>query len=66
MDLVVNGGPYRYNGEATIADLLLECQAEAGRTAVMVNGDVVRKSSFDTVSLSDGDHVELIVIAAGG
>jgi thiamine biosynthesis protein ThiS len=32
----------------------------------MVNGDVVRKSSFDSVRLSDGDHVELIVIAAGG
>jgi len=66
MDLVVNGEAYRHNGEATIAGLLRECRAEAGRTAVMVNGDVVRKDSFDSVSLSDGDHVELIVIAAGG
>ena len=66
MDLVVNGEPYLYNGQATITDLLRECRAEAGRTAVMVNGDVVRKSSFDTVRLSDGDRVELIVIAAGG
>ena len=66
MDLVVNGEAYRHNGEATIADLLLECQAEAGRTAVMVNGDVMRKGTFDAVMLSDGDHVELIVIAAGG
>jgi thiamine biosynthesis protein ThiS len=32
----------------------------------MVNGDVVRKGSFDSVSLSDGDRVELIVIASGG
>jgi thiamine biosynthesis protein ThiS len=32
----------------------------------MVNGDVLRKGSFETVRLSDGDHVELIVIAAGG
>ena len=66
MDLVVNGEAYRHNGRATIADLLLECGAEAGRTAVMVNGDIVRKSGFDTVRLSDGDRVELIVIAAGG
>lgn len=66
MDLVVNGESYRQNGQATIADLLRECPAEAGRTAVMVNGDVVRKSSFDAVRLSDGDRVELIVIAAGG
>jgi thiamine biosynthesis protein ThiS len=66
MDLVVNGEAYRHNEEATIADLLRECRAEAGRTAVMVNGDIVRKSNFETVRLSDGDHVELIVIAAGG
>ena len=66
MDLVVNGEAYRHNGQATIADLLRECQAEAGRTAVMLNGDIVRRSSFDTVRLSDGDHVELITITAGG
>ena len=66
MDLVVNGEAYRHNGQATIADLLRECRAEAGRTAVMVNGDVVRKSRCDAVSLSDGDRGELIVIAAGG
>jgi thiamine biosynthesis protein ThiS len=66
MDLVVNGEAYRHNGQATIADLLRECQAEAGRTAVVVNGDIVRRSSFDIVRLSDGDHVELITITAGG
>jgi len=66
MDLVLNGEAYRHTGQATIADLLRECQAEAGRTAVMVNGDIVRKSEFDTVRLSDGDHVELIMITAGG
>ena len=66
MDLVVNGEAYRHNGQATIADLLRECQAEAGPTAVMVNGDIVRRSSFDIVRLSDGDCVELITITAGG
>lgn len=66
MNLVVNGEAYRHNGQATIAALLRECQAEAGRTAVMVNGDIVRQRDFDTVTLSDGDRVELIMIAAGG
>jgi thiamine biosynthesis protein ThiS len=32
----------------------------------MVNGGIVRKSEFDAVRLSDGDRVELIVMAAGG
>jgi hypothetical protein len=29
-------------------------------------GDIMRKSSLDSVSLSEGDRVEPIVIAAGG
>ena len=32
----------------------------------MVNGDIVRKRDFDTVRLAEGDHVELIMITAGG
>ena len=66
MDLVLNGEAYRHTGQATIAELLRECQAEPRRTAVMVNGDIVPKSSFDIVRLSDGDRVELIMITAGG
>jgi thiamine biosynthesis protein ThiS len=66
MDLVLNGEAYRHTGQATIAELLRECQAEPRRTAVMVNGDIVRKGDFDTVRLSDGDRVELIMITAGG
>jgi thiamine biosynthesis protein ThiS len=66
MDLVLNGEAYRHTGQATIAELLRECQAEPRRTAVMVNGDIVRKRDFDTVRLAEGDHVELIMITAGG
>jgi sulfur carrier protein len=66
MDLVLNGEAYRHTGPATIAGLLRACQAEPGRTAVMVNGEVVCSSQFANVRLSDGDEVELIMIAAGG
>jgi len=66
MDLVLNGEAYRLDGPATLAGLLRECQAEAGRTAVMVNGEVVRSSQYASVRLSEGDQVELIMIAAGG
>ena len=66
MDLVVNGEVYHHSGQGTIAELLQEYEVEAGRTAIMVNGEVVGKSRLDSVKLSDGDHVELITIAAGG
>jgi len=66
VDLVVNGDVYHHSGQGTIAELLQECGAEAGRTAIMVNSEVVGRSRLDSVKLSDGDHVELIMIAAGG
>ena len=66
MDLVVNGEAYRHNGQGSLAELLQEYAAEAGRTAVMVNGEVVRRSRFDSIRLCDGDQVELIMITAGG
>ncbi len=66
MELVLNGEVHHHEGEPTLAELLKQCQAERGRTAVMVNGEVVRKGETDSVRLHDGDRVELIVIAAGG
>jgi len=66
MNLTVNGEPHQHEGQGTISELLRECQADAERTAVMVNGEVVRRGQFGSVRLSEGDQVELIMIAAGG
>ena len=66
MNLVVNGEPYPYAGQGTIAELLAELHAAPAMTALMINGEVVRRSRWDSVRLAEGDEVELIVAAAGG
>src|SRR5512139_207325 len=66
MNLIVNGEAYQHDGQGALTDLLRECKAEPGRTAVMINGAVVRKGQLDDARLSEGDQVELITIAAGG
>jgi thiamine biosynthesis protein ThiS len=66
MELVLNGEVHHHEGDPTLAELLRQCQAERARTAVMVNGEVVRRGEMDILRLRDGDRVELIVIAAGG
>ena len=66
MDLVVNGEAHRHNGQGTIPELLQECQADAARTAVMVNGEVVPRARWDSVRLCESDHVEILVFAGGG
>ena len=66
MDLIVNGQSYRHQGGGALIELMRECNADPGRTAVMVNGVIVRKGQMDSAMLADGDQVELIMIAAGG
>jgi thiamine biosynthesis protein ThiS len=66
MEFVLNGEVHHHDGDGTLAELLKQCRAERARTAVMVNGEVVRKGEMDNFRLHDGDRVELIVIAAGG
>ena len=66
MDLVVNGQPHRHSGQGTIPELLQECQADAARTAVMVNSEVVPRARWDSARLCESDHVEILVFVGGG
>jgi sulfur carrier protein len=66
MDLVVNGAHHPHQGQGTIAELLEEFHAAPAMTAIMVNGEVVRRSRWESIRLAEGDQVELIVAAAGG
>jgi sulfur carrier protein len=66
MNLVVNDEPHVHNGRGTIGELLQECQADPSRTAIMINGDVVPRSQWESVKLSEHDRVELLVFAGGG
>ncbi len=66
MNLTVNGEPYLHAGQGTVAELLQEFRATPAMTALMVNGEVVRRSQWESVRLAEGDEIELIVAAAGG
>jgi thiamine biosynthesis protein ThiS len=66
MDLIINGQTYRHEGTGALIELMREYKAEPGRTAVMINGIIVRKNQLDSATLAEGDQVELITIAAGG
>jgi len=66
VNLIVNGAPCPHNGGGSIAELLAECGLAPAMTAIMINGEVIRRSQWDSVRLSEGDAVELIVAAAGG
>ena len=66
MNLAVNGKPHAHQGQGTIVELLEEFHVAPAMTAIVINGEVVRHSRWETVRLAEGDQVELIVAAAGG
>lgn len=66
MNLLVNGEPHLHGGDGSIDALLEECGANAGRVALMLNGEVVARASWGGTTLKENDRIELLVFAAGG
>jgi thiamine biosynthesis protein ThiS len=66
MLLTVNGQPHELTGEGRVAELLREVGCDPERTALMVNGEVMPRATWEGVELQDDDRIELIVFAGGG
>jgi sulfur carrier protein len=66
MEVTINGERHRAAGPISLAEAVaLLTPAETG-VAAAVNGDVVRRSAWDTTRLADGDQVEVVTAVQGG
>jgi sulfur carrier protein len=66
MEVIINGEPHCTAGPMSLAQAVaLLTPAESG-VAAAVNGDVVRRSAWDTTRLADGDQVEVVTAVQGG
>ena len=66
MRLTVNGRSFDADRELSV-QTLVESLTEARRgVAVAVNGEVVPRSTWSAVPLTDGDAVEVLTAAQGG
>ncbi|MCK5149210.1 sulfur carrier protein ThiS [bacterium] len=66
MQLNVNGEIHKHQGDGSLISLLKEMCARPERTAVMVNGKVVKRVDWDGVQLKDLDDVDVVMFAGGG
>jgi thiamine biosynthesis protein ThiS len=66
VEISLNGQSRHVPEGATIAQLLAILGVERGRVAVERNLQVVPKKSYDEVTLSDGDRVEVVTFVGGG
>jgi sulfur carrier protein len=67
MTVCVNGEQRQLAHATTVADVVQSLVEEAGRgVAVALDGDVVPRSEWESTTLRDGAHVEVLRAVQGG
>ncbi len=66
MNVVVNGRAFELADGATVAAAVQLLTSARSGVAVAVNGQVVRRSAWDSTPLADGDQVEVLTAVQGG
>ena len=67
MNIFVNGNLKQLESEnVTISTLIVTLNLTGKRLAIEKNGEIVPRSQFDTVNISDGDELEIVGAVGGG
>jgi sulfur carrier protein len=64
--VTANGRPVQLGDGATLADLVAALDLEGRVAAAEHNGVAVCRADHAATALSDGDHIELVRVMAGG
>ncbi|MEX1148349.1 MAG: sulfur carrier protein ThiS [Sphingomonadales bacterium] len=66
MEVTINGEARRLPSPCTVRGLLDELGLNAAKVALERNREIVPKSSFDAVSVGQGDEIEIVHFIGGG
>lgn len=66
MQIRLNGQARDVSDGITVAALLHELRVRPERVAVLVNQGIIKKPSYGSTTLRDGDAVEVLTVMAGG
>lgn len=66
IEIILNGDKFEVKAGANIADLLAVMGAECEQVAVMINGEIITKTSRKNTCLQASDRVEVLRFAGGG
>ena len=67
MNILVNGNNNQFDGEnMTISALVVTLNLTGKRLAIEKNGEIVPRSQFDTVTIANGDKLEIVGAVGGG
>ena len=62
----LNGDPFEIAGPLTVSLLLVRLHIDARRVAVEHNFVVLKRGSFETIEIREGDQVEIVNFVGGG
>ena len=63
---MVNGDPLDITAPLTVTGLLVQLEIDPRRVAVEHNLVVLKRASFDTTEIREGDQVEIVNFVGGG
>ena len=66
MKITVNGEIHEHQGNGSVNALLDELGANKAHTALMINGNVVPSTDWESPVLNENDEVEMLVFVGGG
>ena len=66
MRITLNGDPFDLGEPMTVAALLAELKLDPRRVAVEHNLTVLKRATFDTTQVNEGDQVEIVNFVGGG
>jgi sulfur carrier protein len=66
MLITLNGEPHELPGPLTVSDLLSRLQIDSRRVAVELNLVVLKRATFETSIVREGDQVEIVNFVGGG
>lgn len=67
MQLIINGKPRSFEATSfSVANLVTALELEGKRLAIECNGEIVPRSQFADMHLSDGDKLEIVGAVGGG
>jgi sulfur carrier protein len=66
MTIRLNGDPHDVPGPMTVSQLLSHLEIDARRVAVELNLVVLKRQTFDTTTVNEGDEVEIVNFVGGG
>ena len=64
--LIINGQRHNFPAPLNVADLIDRLELQGKRIALECNGEIVPRSAFQAMNLTDGDALEIVVAVGGG